>query len=156
NAGNAKAKDKPYKLFDAEGLYLLVQPDGAKYWRLKYRFAGREKLLALGVYPSVSLRSARDKRAKARATLADGRDPSAERQAEKRDRKIAGDNTLQAIAEEWHENSKHAWSDHYANWVLRALKVDIFPWLGNRPISEIEAPDLLQALRRIESRNALV
>src|SRR3954464_397211 len=93
-AGNAKPQDKAYKLFDGEGLYLLVQPDGAKYWRLKYRFATKEKLLSLGVYPAVSLKRAREKRTKAKAALADGRDPSADRQAEKRNQRIAADNTL--------------------------------------------------------------
>jgi integrase len=156
SASSAKPQEKPYKLFDGEGLYLLVQPDGAKYWRLKYRFAGKEKLLALGVYPTVPLSQARKERGIAKVALADGRDPSAQRQAEKRDQKISADNTLRAIAEEWHGNNKHAWSEDYADWILRALKVDIFPWLGARPISEIEAPDLLQTIRRIESRNALV
>ena len=155
-ARNAKPGTKPYKLFDGEGMYLLVQPDGGKYWRLKYRFAAKEKLLALGVYDTVSLAEARQRRAKARAALADGRDPSADRQSEKRNQKIAAENTLQTIAEEWHENSKHSWGEDYAAWILRALKADIFPWLGSRPIAAIEPPDLLQALRRVESRNALV
>jgi len=155
-ARNAKPAPKPYKLFDGEGMYLLVQPDGGKYWRLKYRFAGREKLLALGVYDTVSLSEARQRRARAKASLASGRDPSAERQSEKRNQKVADENTLQAIAEEWHSNNKHNWSEDYAAWVIRALSLDIFPWLGRRPIEEIEPPDLLQALRRIESRNALV
>jgi integrase len=137
-------------------MYLLVQPSGAKYWRLKYRFAGKEKLLGLGVYDVVSLAEARQRRAKAKVALASGSDPSLERQVEKRKQKIAAANTLEAIAEEWHENNKHSWSDDYADWILRALKADIFPWLGRRPIAEIEPPDVLQALRRIESRNALV
>ena len=155
-AGNAKAREKPYKLFDSEGLYLLVQPDGAKYWRLKYRFAGKEKLLSLGVYATVSLKQARERRAKAKVSLAQGRDPSAERQAEKQSQKIAAANTLQAIAEEWHAKNVHSWSADYADWVIRALKADIFPWLGSRPIANMEPPELLQALRRIESRGAIV
>ena len=155
-AGNAKPGEKPYKLFDSEGLYLLVQPAGAKYWRLKYRFAGKEKLLSLGVYPAVSLKQARDKRAKARVSLAEGRDPSAERQTEKQSQKLTSANTLQTVAEEWHHKNVHSWSTEYAGWVMRALKADIFPWLGSRPITQIEAPDLLQALRRIEGRGAIV
>lgn len=155
-ASAAKPAEKPYKLFDGEGLYLLVQPDGGKYWRLKYRFAGKEKLLALGVYPTVPLKQARERRAKARLTLSAGRDPSAERQTEKRNQKIAAVNTLQAVAEEWHAKNVHAWSEDYASWVLRALKADVFPWLGARPVGELEPPDLLQALRRIESRGAIV
>jgi integrase len=155
-ASAAKAQDKLYKLFDAEGLYLLVQPDGAKYWRLKYRFAGKEKLLSLGVYPAVSLKQARDKRTKAKAALADGRDPSAERRAEKRSQKTAAANTLQAVAEDWHAKNAHTWSDDYGGWVLRALKADVFPWLGRRPITDIEPPDVLDTVRRIESRGAIV
>src|SRR5260370_10268841 len=100
---NAKAAAKPYKLFDAEGLYLLVQPDGAKYWRLKFRFAGKEKLLALGVYSAISLADARKRRSKARLALGEGRDPSAERQLEKRNQKVAAENTFEAVATAWHE-----------------------------------------------------
>ena len=120
---NAKPGTKPYKLFDGEGMYLLVQPDGGKYWRLKYRFAGREKLLALGVYDTVSLAEARQRRAKAKAALADALDPSAERQSEKRNQRIAAENTLQAIAAEWHENNKHSWLSHPASGALEVLKL---------------------------------
>ena len=155
-ANNAKPQPKAYKLFDGEGLYLLVLPDGAKYWRLKYRFAGREKLLSFGVYPAVSLKQARDRRTKAKAALADGRDPSAERKAEKRSQRVAAANTLQAIAEEWHSKNVHTWSGDYADWVVRSLKANVFPWLGTRPITDIEPPDLLDVLRRIEIRGAIV
>lgn len=155
-ASNATAAERAIKLFDGEGMYLLVQPDGGKYWRLKYRFAGREKLLALGVYPAVSLAEARRRRAKAKAALADGLDPSAEKQAAKRSTRAAAENTLEAVSTEWHGKNAHTWSADYAAWVLRAFKADIFPWLGARPIDELEPPDLLQALRRIESRSALV
>ena len=155
-AKNAKPLERPYKLFDSEGLYLLVQPDGGKYWRLKYRFAGREKLLSLGVYPTVSVKQARDRRARAKVSLGEGRDPSAERQAEKQTQKIAAANSLQAIAEEWHAKNAHSWSADYRDWVIRALKADIFPWLGSRPIAQVEPPELLHALRRIEGRGAIV
>jgi integrase len=153
---NAKPAPKRYKLFDAEGLYVLVQPDGAKYWRFKYRFAGKEKLLAFGVYDAVSLKQAKEKRSKAKAALADGRDPSAERQTDKRNLKLAADNSFEAVATAWHTDNKHTWSEEYAEWIIRQLKADAFPWLGKRPIVEITAPDLLQVIRRIEQRNALV
>lgn len=153
---NARPAAKPYKLFDAEGLYLLVQADGAKYWRLKFRFAGKEKLLALGVYPAVALAEARRRRTKAKAALADGRDPSAERQFEKRSQKFAAENTFQAVATAWHEANKGAWSVDYADWIVRQFKADVYPWLGRRPIAELGAPDLLQVIRQIEQRDALV
>lgn len=155
-AGNAKPQERPYKLGDGEGMFLLVHRNGAKYWRMKYRFAGREKLLAIGVYPEISIAEARRRRAKAKLMLAEGLDPSAERQAAKRNLKDAAENTLQSVAAEWHANNKHTWSDDYSSWVIRALRNDIFPWLGNRPITEIEPPELLQAMRRIETRDALV
>ncbi len=153
---NAKPAERPFKLFDGEGLYLLVQPDGAKYWRMKYRFAGKEKLLAIGVYPAISLAEAHKRKRKARTALDEGRDPAAEKKAEKLGLRSAAQNTLQAVAEDWHAKNVHAWSEDYAAWVIRALKADIFPWLGSRPVREIEAPELLHALRRIEDRDALV
>lgn len=151
----AKAADKPYKLFDGEGMYVLVNPDGGKYWRLKYRFAGKEKLLAIGVYPTISIAEARQRRAKAKAALLAGRDPSAERQIEKRDRAVAAANSFEAVAREWHEKFKKGWSEHHAARILKRLETEVFPWLGGRPIGDIEAPDVLQILRRVESRGII-
>ena len=135
----AKPSEKPYKIFDGEGMYLLVQPDGGKYWRLKYRFAGKEKLLALGVYPEISLAEARQRRAKARGALADARDPSLERQTEKRNQKLGTENAFEPVAREWHLKFKAQWSGEHAERIMRRLEVDVFPWIGRRPIAEVEA-----------------
>jgi integrase len=151
----AKAAEKPYKVFDGEGMYLLVNGDGGKYWRLKYRFAGKEKLLALGVYPVVPLAEARQRRAKAKAVLMAGRDPAIERQTEKRSREVSARNTFEAVAREWHEKFKAGWSEGHAARILHRLETDVFPWIGSRPFEELEAADVLQVLRRIESRGAI-
>ncbi|MDC9613525.1 Arm DNA-binding domain-containing protein, partial [Xenorhabdus khoisanae] len=99
----AKPKEEPYKLADGGGLYLLVNPNGSRYWRLKYRIAGKEKLLALGVYPEISLAEARTKRNDARRTLSDGNDPIEEKRAEKAAKVFAVSNSFESIAIEWHE-----------------------------------------------------
>lgn len=151
---NAKAGDKPIKLADGHGLYLLIQPNGAKYWRLKYRFGGKEKLLALGVYPEVTLAQARAARDAARRQLAAGLDPSTVRQAQKAQQ--ANDaNSFEAIAREWLAKFAPIWAPSHADKILRRLERDIFPWLGARPMAAISAPELLAVLRRIEARGAL-
>ena len=154
-ARNARPAAKPYKLADGEGMYLLVQPDGAKYWRLKYRFGGKEKLLALGVFPRVGLAAARQGRAQAKASLLERRDPAAARRSEKRDATLKAGNTFEAIAREWWEKKREGWSAAHADAVLDRLEKQLFPRLGARPIAELEAPDLLQVLRVIEDRDAL-
>ena len=146
----AKPKEKSYKLADAEGLFLLVRPGGAKYWRLKYRFGGKEKLLGLGVYGDVSLKAAREARDQARELLKAGKDPSAERKAAKVVKRSTLD--FEAVAREYAAKQKNRWTEkHHANFVRR-LELDIFPQIGMQPISEIEAPDLLAALRKVEDR----
>jgi integrase len=152
---NAKPKHAPYKLADGEGMYLLVQPSGAKYWRLKYRYAGKEKVLALGVYPDVTLRAARDKRADARRKLLNDADPSEARKADKRAARLRTENTFEAIAREWWELKKSSWSEAHAGAVKTRLEKLLFPTLGSRPIAEIDAPELLDTLRAIERRDAL-
>jgi len=149
----ARPKEKPRKLFDAHGLYLLITPQGARYWRLKYYFQHKEKLLALGTFPDVSLKQARDGAAAARVKLSQGIDPMAERRAA-RSPATVGTDTFEAVAREWH--SKHApnWIPKHAADVLYRLEKNIFPWLGARPIAEIGAPELLSALRRVEERGA--
>lgn len=154
----AKPTDKARKLFDGRGLYLLILPAGGKYWRLKYRFAGKEKLLALGAYPDVSLKQARERREAARKTLAAGIDPSAERQAakaaaiavERRER-----DTFEAVAREWFGKYSPVWVPGHAETIIRRLERDVFPWLGARPVTEVTAVELLGVLRRIEARGAL-
>ena len=142
------------KLHDGEGLYLWVFPDGRKYWRMRYSLAGKEKSLSVGVFPKVSLKDARAKRKTVREHLGDKRDPSAERRAEKRKVQFAHANSFEAVALEWFENRRHTWVDHHAADVERRLRGNVFPSLGARPISEVEASELLDAVRKIESRGS--
>jgi integrase len=152
---NARAKDKAYKLTDGAGLHLLVKPNGGRYWRMKYYFAGKEKLLSFGTYPEVTLAEARERREKARKLLGNNVDPSAVRKVEKQQRLLNAENTFEAIAREWHQNKISSWTERHGANVLHRLEVDIFPVLGRRPIADIEAPELLAALRRVEARGAL-
>jgi integrase len=149
----ARPRSKAYKMFDTEGLYLEVSPAGGKWWRLKYRFAGKEKRLSLGVYPEVSLKDARARRDRARQLVAAGIDPSDARKAERL--AVAGAESFEAIAREWHAKFSAGWVDSHGQRIMRRFEVDLFPWLGKRPVAEIKAPELLAVLRRIESRGAL-
>lgn len=151
---NAKGREKPYKLSDERGLYLLVNAAG-KYWRLDYRFAGKRKTLALGVYPDVPLSKAREKRDIARKQVADGIDPSVHRKAHRAAAVDRAANSFETIAREWHTKYRSTWTRGHGDRILRRLEADVFPWLGGRPIAEIMAPELLAVLRRIESRGAL-
>ncbi len=146
-----KPKDKPYKVSDARGLYIHIQANGSKYWRLKYRFAGKEKLLSIGTYPDVSLADAREEMLAAKRQLRKNLDPS----IEKKKLNVNLENTFEGIAREWHSKQVNLWSEKHAKQVLKSLQDDIFPYLGSRPISEITSPDLLAVLRRIENRGAL-
>ncbi|PPS47968.1 tyrosine-type recombinase/integrase [Citrobacter braakii] len=150
----AKPKDKPYKLADGGGLYLLVNPNGARYWRLKYRVAGKEKLLALGVYPDVTLADARAKRDEAKRGIAGGIDPSEAKREEKIARELNVRNTFQEIACEWHSSKLYKWSEGYASDIMEAFNKDVFPYIGKKPISEIKPLELLNVLRRMEGRGA--
>jgi len=152
---NAKIKDKHYKLFDGDGLFLLVHANGSKYWRMKYRYADKEKLLALGVYPDVSLADARERRSQARKALAAGNDPSEVKREAKRLTILKGENTFEAIACEWHEKRKHMWTPKYGTKLLARIKSKVFPLLGQRPISEITAPELLSVAHTIESKGTI-
>lgn len=150
---NAKPREKPYKLSDGEGMYLLVAAKGGKSWRLKYRIDGKEKLLSLGVYPEVSLRDARERRADARKAIAAGIDPSAKKQAEKRAQTAA--DTFEAVAREWIDARSGEWSVSNKHQVTRRLERDAFPWIGQTKVHELEPPEVLQMLRRIEGRKAI-
>jgi integrase len=144
----AKPTQKPYKLSDGGGLYLLVNPNGASWWRFKYQFEGREKLLSLGVYPHVTLQQARGLRDEARKTLANGVDPSAKRQAEK----SSTANTFEAVAKEWlalQEKKLAPATYAKAQWTLETL---VCPYIGSRPIAKLGATDVLKVLKRIEGR----
>ena len=154
-AKQAKPKEKTYRLSDEKGMYLEITPKGGKYWRLKYRFSGKEKRLALGVYPDTSLKRAREKRDEARTQLADGLDPSQTKKAHKAAQVELSANSFEAIAREWFAKFKPAWSDSHSDKIMRRLERDIFPWIGSEPIASVTAPTLLSVLRRIENRGAL-
>jgi len=151
----AKIGDKTLRLFDGGGLYLELTPTGGKWWRLKYRFDGKEKRLSLGVYPEVSLRLARARRDDARKLLAEGIDPSENRKAQKTARADRAANSVETVAREWYAKYSPTWAKNHGNRILRRLERDIFPWIGGRPIAEVTAPELLSVIRRIEARGAL-
>ncbi|MGA9827923.1 MAG: integrase arm-type DNA-binding domain-containing protein, partial [Rhodanobacteraceae bacterium] len=151
----AKPSVKPQRLFDAGGLYLELSPKGGKWWRLKYRLAGKEKRLSLGTYPDTGLADAREKRDAARKLLAAGVDPGAQRKAEK----VAGTeraaNSFEVIAREWIAKRSPGWVDSHTSRIVLRLENDVFPWLGAQPIAEISPADLLACVRRVESRGAM-
>jgi integrase len=151
----AKHKDKPYKITDEKGLYLFIKPNGGKYWRYKYYFAGKEKVLALGVYPEVTLKESRDKRDEARKMLRDGIEPSQAKKDKKIQHQLDHENSLETVAREWMENRLESWTKRHGNYTLRRLEVNIFPALGCKPIQKITAPELLSVLREVEKRDAL-
>lgn len=146
---------KPYKMGDAGGLYLEVAPAGGKWWRLKYRYDGKEKRLSLGVYPDVSLKDARQRRDDARKLLADGVDPGENRKAAKAAKAERATNSFEVIAREWFAKNSASWVSNHGDRIIRRLERDIFPWIGGKPIAEITAPQLLAVLRRIEERGAV-
>jgi integrase len=152
---NAKPKEKPYRLSDAKGLYAEIQPNGSKYWRLKYRFAGKEKRLAIGVYPKVSLKAARKACDLAKDQLEQGIDPSQAKKAKKVEQAKAQANNLEVIAREWHSQQAQKWSASYTTKVLRAMERDLFPYVGTLPLDQITPPQLLAVFRRVESRGAV-
>lgn len=151
----AKPKDKPYKLTDEKGLYLLVAITGGKWWRFNYRFEQKHKTLSMGTYPDTSLKIAREKRDDARKLLASGIDPGANRKATKATKTGESANSFEIVAREWYAKQAPTWAPSHAVKIIRRLERDLFPWLGSRPISSITAPDLLEALRRIEERGAV-
>ena len=150
----AKPGEKPVKLFDERGLFLLVTPTGGKWWRFRYTYLGKEKLLSLGTYPDTSLAKAREKRDEARKLLADGVDPSQSRKADERAKRLSAANSFEAVAKEWHSRQAHTWAKKHGADVLARLEGNIFPDLGHRPIAEIEPPELLDTVRKIEARGA--
>ena len=151
----AKPEAKPRKLTDGGGLYVMIHPNGGKYWQLAYRFAGKQKTLTLGVYPDVSLADARERREQARKLLTNGSDPGAVKQTQKRQAKIAAANTFEAVAREWVENRSNDWTEGHTALTLRTLEQDAFPSMGHRPIAEITPVELLATVRVIEKRGAL-
>jgi integrase len=151
----AKPTDSVFKLSDDKGLYLKVEPGGSKLWRYDYRFGGKRKTLALGIYPDVSLADARARHAEARKLLANGADPAEVKKAQKAAKADRAANSFEALAREWFGKHKPTWAASHADKIIARLENDLFPWLGNRPISEITAPEVLRCLHRIEARGAL-
>jgi integrase len=146
-----KPDDKPRKLFDGGGLYLLVNPNGSRWWRMKYRFNSVEKMLSFGVHPTISLKLARERREAARRQIAQGLDPAIERNLAKRDRA----NTFEAVAREWWAKRKKNWSEEYARAVMTRFEQDIFPRIGSRQIRALSAADFLDCLEKMERRGVL-
>jgi len=149
-----KAKEKAFKLFDGDGLYLLVTKSGGKLWHFKYRFDRKEKKLTFGAYPIISLLDARQKRDEAKRQLANSIDPGAVRKAQKQ-ANIQETETFEVIAREWHARFTSTWTTGHAETIMSRLERDLFPWIDKRPIAAIKAPELLAVLRRVESRGAL-
>jgi hypothetical protein len=136
-------------------LFLLAKPNGGKYWRLQYRNSGKQKLLALGVYPDVTLAEAREKQAKARKLIANGKDPMDAKREQKRAIRTQSENSFENIAREWHDHQKGRWTEDHASRVLRSLEKEVFPLIGHKPIHKLTAPVILEAVRLVEKRNAL-
>jgi integrase len=152
---NAKPEAKPVRKFDGGGLYLEITPSGGKLWRLKYRFGGKEKVLALGKYPEVGLKDARERRDDARKLLANDVDPAENRKQQKAAKAERAANSFEAVAREWIAKNTPTWAATHTSKIVRRLEMYVFPWLGGRPIAEINAPELLAMARRIEGKGAL-
>jgi integrase len=151
----ARPRAQAYKLSDGGGMYLLVTPTGAGYWRLDYRFAGKRRTLALGVYPTVTLSTARSRREQARVLLDKQIDPGAAKKATRRTAKLAGANTFEAVARKWLEKRRHRLAQRYLALLQARLEADVFPRIGSRPIADIDAPELLEVLRKVEKRGVI-
>lgn len=152
---NAKPREKQYKLFDERGLFLIITPKGKKWWRFRYAFDGKEKLLSFGTYPDVSLEKARERRETARKLVADKVDPGEQRKAQKATKQERLANSFEVVAREWYAKYSPTWVESHGERIIRRLERDIFPWLGEKPIADITPPDLLAVIRRIEARGAL-
>ncbi|QFT56228.1 Prophage CP4-57 integrase [Microbulbifer sp. THAF38] len=151
----AKPSDKDQWLTDGQGLRLLIKPTGSKYWRLKYRFQGKQKTLALGVYSSVSLKQVRQKLAEAKQLLEEGRDPSVQKQVEKHQARVNIDQSFAAVAEDWWNHQKGTWTEDHANCVWTKLRDDTFPRIGQRPIVDLQPQDVIAIVRDIEEWDAM-
>ncbi|SFI39965.1 integrase arm-type DNA-binding domain-containing protein [Nitrosomonas sp. Nm34] len=151
----AIAENKPSRLSDGNNLVLLIQPNGSKWWRFRYRYHGKAKMLSLGTYPGVSLKAAREMRDDAKKLLRGGIDPSQYRQEKKLAKTIAIENGFESVARQWWDNWKSSKTERHANYVIRRLEADIFPMIGNKPVTEITAPTLLGVIKKIELRGAM-
>lgn len=150
----SKPLDKPYTLNDGNGLSLLIEPNGSKGWRFRYRFDGKPKMLSLGTYPLTSLTEARQKRDEAKKLVAAGINPSDVRKRDKQDRQNEISNTFEAIAREWYEKRIDRWSASYSEEMLKTFEADVFPYIGGRPIADIKPMELMGVLSRLDERGA--
>lgn len=150
----SKPREKPYTLNDGNGLSLLVESNGSKGWRFRYRFDGKPKMLSLGTYPLISLTDARQKRDEAKKLVVTGINPSEVRKREKQDRQTEIGNTFEAIAREWYEKRFDRWSASYAEEMIKTFEIDVFPYIGNRPIAEIKPMELMGVLSLLDERGA--
>ncbi|UNK76839.1 tyrosine-type recombinase/integrase [Raoultella planticola] len=151
----AKPEAKAYTLGDGQGLSLLIEPNGSKSWRFRYRYAGKPKMISLGVYPTITLADARSRRDDARKLVAEGKNPSEVRKEQKIALQTESESAFEKIATEWHQMKSTKWSAGYASDIMEAFQNDIFPYVGTRPIGEIKPLELLNVLRKIEKRGAL-
>lgn len=151
----AKPEAKAYTLGDGLGLSLLIEPNGSKSWRFRYRFAGKPKMISLGVYPTITLADARSRRDDARKLVAEGKNPSEVRKEQKIALQTESESAFEKIATEWHQMKSAKWSEGYASDIMEAFQNDIFPYVGTRPVGEIKPLELLNVLRKIEKRGAL-
>lgn len=151
----AKHQDKTSYLFDGGGLFLEISSGGSKLWRMKYLFQGKSRMLSMGVYPEVSLANARERREEARKLIASGVDPSDNRRAAKTARIEREANSFEIVAREWFGKYAPTKAESHTSKIRRCFERDIFPWIGTKPIAEINPPDILLVLRRIENRGAV-
>lgn len=151
---STKPRSKPFKLYDTDGLFLIVNPNGSKWWRQRYRYAGHEQLLSLGVYDSIGLSDARERSAEVRKQIAKGIDPSAYRKAQSAALVDAKSNTLKAVALAWHKKFEPQWTAHHAHRVLQRIEDNVFPWLGAKAIRDITSADILACVDRMAQREA--
>jgi len=149
---STKAADKAYKLTDGGGLYLLITPAGGRLWRFKYRFGGKEKVLALGAYPDVGLARAREKRDEARKLLADRIDPGVHRKQEEADKARMAANSFEVVALEWHKSKSKRWAQVTADKALVHLRTHVFPEIGDLPVASVKSSQLLAMLRKVEAQ----
>ncbi len=152
---NAAPKEKDYKVADGGGLYLLVKKSGTKCWRYSYRFGGKQKTLSIGIYPEVSLKSARESHTQARSNLRENKDPSLVKKLEKRIKQGELSDSFASIAKEWWEYQKDMWTSDHANRVWLRLEDNAFPTIGTHPIDQIKPMDVIQIAKQIEARGAL-
>lgn len=150
---NAKTKEKPYKLSDSGGLFILITSSGGKLWRYSYRFDGKQKTFSLGSYPDVGLKEARESHAAARKILSAGVDPSENRKNQIAAKKLSASNSFELVAREWWQSHMKNKADSHKEKVIRRFELYLFPWLGKKPISEITAPQFLEVIKRIEKQN---